>query len=178
VYARTSRPNQIYIGRQEGVQETYNILPEVNYRKFLSFNEKANFRWYNFHVLVVATIGFFADANTIFSNNFCAPILGFLFWSASHSDPFRSTKDTAVNVATFGASHIGQLGFGNLADIVGRKRMYGLGLITIIIATLAQLWSSPPISASPIGGPIMLQRVFLGIGIGQCFLLLIVKYSH
>ena len=33
---------------------------------------------------------------------------------------------------------VGQVGFGILADIVGRKRMYGLELILIIFATVAQ----------------------------------------
>jgi PHS family inorganic phosphate transporter-like MFS transporter len=60
---------------------------------------------------------------------------------------------------------IGQIGFGVLADIVGRKRMYGLELMVIIFATLAQALSaaSPAIT---ITGIIIFWRVIMGIGIG------------
>lgn len=61
---------------------------------------------------------------------------------------------------------IGQLGFGFLADIVGRKRMYGLELIIIIFATLAQALSSPSVSVSFVGLMIF-WRVLMGIGIGE-----------
>lgn len=37
---------------------------------------------------------------------------------------------------------IGQIAFGWLADVVGRKKMYGLELILIIFATLAQALTS------------------------------------
>jgi PHS family inorganic phosphate transporter-like MFS transporter len=60
---------------------------------------------------------------------------------------------------------IGQFGFGILADIVGRKKMYGLELILIIVATLAQSLSS----SSPginIVGVLIFWRVLMGIGIG------------
>jgi PHS family inorganic phosphate transporter-like MFS transporter len=45
------------------------------------------------------------------------------------------TTDSRVQV-------IGQIGFGLLADVVGRKKMYGLELILIIFATLAQALTS------------------------------------
>lgn len=51
-------------------------------------------------------------------------------------------SDTAIKVATSGGTVLGQVGFGALADIVGRKKMYGLELIIIIFATLAQALSS------------------------------------
>ena len=60
---------------------------------------------------------------------------------------------------------IGQVAFGALADIVGRKRMYGLELIIIIFATLAQALSSNSASMS-IVGTIIFWRVIMGIGIG------------
>ena len=52
-----------------------------------------------------------------------------------------------------------------LADVVGRKKMYGLELIIIIFATLAQALScsSPAIT---ITGVIIFWRVLMGIGIG------------
>ncbi len=68
-------------------------------------------------------------------------------------------------VASSGGTIVGQFGFGILADLVGRKRMYGLELILIIFATLAQsLTSNSP--AVNIVGIIIFWRVIMGIGIG------------
>lgn len=74
-------------------------------------------------------------------------------------------QDTAIKVATSGGTVIGQLGFGALADVLGRKKMYGLELILIITATLAQALSGPGRSTSIIG-LIIFWRVLMGIGIG------------
>lgn len=76
-----------------------------------------------------------------------------------------STADTAIKIATSSGTVIGQLGFGYLADVVGRKRMYGLELIFIIVATLAQSLSAPSVSISFVG-LIIFWRVLMGIGIG------------
>jgi PHS family inorganic phosphate transporter-like MFS transporter len=52
-------------------------------------------------------------------------------------------QDTAIKLSTSAGTVIGQVGFGALADIVGRKKMYGLELILIIVATLAQALVGP-----------------------------------
>jgi PHS family inorganic phosphate transporter-like MFS transporter len=69
-------------------------------------------------------------------------------------------SDTAIKVATSGGTVLGQLGFGYLADVVGRKKMYGLELILIIFATLAQSLSSPSPAVS-ITGLIIFWRVLM-----------------
>lgn len=68
-------------------------------------------------------------------------------------------------MATSGGTVIGQLGFGALADIVGRKKMYGVELMVIIFATLAQVLSSNSPALS-IVGVLIFWRVLMGIGIG------------
>jgi PHS family inorganic phosphate transporter-like MFS transporter len=74
-----------------------------------------------------------------------------------------TNSDTAIKVATSAGTVVGQLGFGALADIVGRKRMYGLELIVIIFATLAQALTSDSYSMN-IVGTIIFWRVLMGIG--------------
>jgi len=71
-----------------------------------------------------------------------------------------TSSDTAIKVATSGGTVLGQLGFGYLADVVGRKRMYGLELIIIIFATLAQALSSNSRAIS-ITGIIIFWRVLM-----------------
>ena len=93
-------------------------------------------------------------------------MLGTVYWQdTSQKGVIPESADTAIKVATAGGTVIGQVGFGWLADMVGRKRMYGLELIIIIFATLAQSLSanSPAIT---IVGIIIFWRVLMGIGIG------------
>ena len=78
--------------------------------------------------------------------------MGVVFFQNSKSQgTIPEQSDTAIKVATSGGTVLGQLGFGYLADAVGRKRMYGLELIIIIFATLAQALSSSSPSISIVG---------------------------
>jgi PHS family inorganic phosphate transporter-like MFS transporter len=93
-------------------------------------------------------------------------MMGVVFWNKSHAGTIPVNSDTAIKVATSGGTVIGQLGFGFLADIVGRKKMYGLELIIIIFATLAQALTAPSVATSFVGLMIF-WRVIMGIGIGE-----------
>lgn len=76
-----------------------------------------------------------------------------------------ATLETAIKAATSGGAILGQIIFGWLADMLGRKMMYGVELIILIIATLGQSLSS----ASPavtITGLLIFGRVMMGLGIG------------
>ena len=117
----------------------------------------------------MAGIGFFTDAYDIFAINFVTSMLGVVYWqntgSVKTDGHIPPNSDTAIKVATSGGTVLGQVGFGWLADVVGRKRMYGLELILIIFATLAQALSSDSPSIS-IVGVLIFWRVMMGIGIG------------
>jgi PHS family inorganic phosphate transporter-like MFS transporter len=94
-------------------------------------------------------------------------MLGIVYWQNAKLNPgaIPSTSDTALKVATSRGTVIGQLGFGMLADIVGRKKMYGIELIIIIVATLAQSLTSASESMSVVG-LLIFWRVVMGVGIG------------
>jgi PHS family inorganic phosphate transporter-like MFS transporter len=80
-----------------------------------------------------------------------------------HKGKLTTEQDTAIKLSTSAGTVIGQLGFGALADIVGRKKMYGLELILIIVATLAQALVGPGPGTSVVG-LIIFWRVLMGIG--------------
>lgn len=95
-------------------------------------------------------------------------MLGVVYWQSRHGSSKGSIPepaDTAIKVSTSAGTVVGQVGFGILADLVGRKKMYGLELIMIIFATLAQALSSNSHSMS-IVGLLVFWRVLMGIGIG------------
>src|SRR5271155_1775038 len=144
------------------------VDPNERRRLALAEIDKAPFGWYHIRAIVVAGIGFFTDAYDIFAINLVTAMLGVVYWQDA---PLKvrgvipANSDTAIKVATSGGTVLGQLGFGWLADIIGRKRMYGLELIVIIFGTLAQALSSDSPSMS-IVGVIIFWRVMMGIGIG------------
>ncbi|KAH8593814.1 major facilitator superfamily domain-containing protein [Bisporella sp. PMI_857] len=143
-------------------------IQDSNERRRLALAEidKAPFGWYHVRACVVAGIGFFTDSYDIFAINLVTAMLGISFFQDSKSKgTIPVNSDTAIKVSTSGGTVLGQLGFGYLADVVGRKKMYGLELIIIIFATLAQALSSPSHAIS-ITGLIIFWRVLMGIGIG------------
>jgi PHS family inorganic phosphate transporter-like MFS transporter len=140
-------------------------IQDPNERRRLALAEvdKAPFGWYHVRAIVVAGVGFFTDSYDIFAVSLLTTMLGIVYYPGVGSMP--TSSDSAIKLATSAGTVIGQLGFGALADIVGRKRMYGLELIVIIFATLAQALSSNSPSID-IVGIIIFWRVLMGVGIG------------
>jgi PHS family inorganic phosphate transporter-like MFS transporter len=141
--------------------------PNERRRLALAKIDNAPFGWRHVRAVVVAGVGFFTDAYDIFAINMASAMLGIVFWLDATNNPGKipSSADTAIKVSTSGGTVIGQLVFGYLADHLGRKRMYGLELIIMIFATLAQSLASDSPGMS-IVGVLIFWRVIMGIGIG------------
>ncbi|KAI0596447.1 phosphate permease [Biscogniauxia sp. FL1348] len=140
-------------------------IQDPNERRRLALAEidKAPFGWYHVRACVVAGVGFFTDSYDIFAVSLLNVMLGIVYFPSTGKLP--TSSDNAIKLSTSAGTVIGQLGFGYLADHVGRKRMYGLELIVIIFATLGQALSSDSPSVNIIG-LIIFWRVLLGVGIG------------
>ena len=160
--ARTAGGNSAF----HNFHNDYAHIADPNERRRLALAEidKAPFGWYHVRAIAVAGIGFFTDAYDIFAIGIVATLLGVVYFQ-SNAGVLPTSADTAIKVSTSGGTVIGQLGFGFLADVVGRKRMYGLELIIIIFATLAQSLTSDSPAVS-IVGVLIFWRVLMGIGIG------------
>lgn len=132
--------------------------PNERRRLALAEIDKAPFGWYHVRAVVVGGIGFFTDSYDIFSVSLLTMMLGIVYYPGVGKMP--NTSDTAIKLATSAGTVIGQLLFGTLADVVGRKQMYGLELILIIFTTVAQaLTSNSP--AMDIIGIIIFWRVLM-----------------
>ncbi|KAI0046571.1 phosphate permease [Auriscalpium vulgare] len=99
----------------------------------------------------------------IFAINIASTMLGYVY--ASNHKSLTVNQDLGVKVATPIGTIVGQLLFGWLADIVGRKRMYGIELMIIIIATFGQALSGNG-PAVNIFGVLIVWRFLMGVGIG------------
>lgn len=113
----------------------------------------------------MAGIGFFTDSYDIFAINLVTAILGMVYWQGADGGSIPTAVSTGLKAATSGGAVLGQIGFGWLADVIGRRKMYGVELAIIILATLAQSLSAPS-SAVTMTGLLIFWRVIMGIGIG------------
>lgn len=125
--------------------------------------DNAKFSLYHVRAIVVAGVGFYTDAYDIFAVNFANVMIGYVYFPATGALP--TSSDTALKIGTSAGTVIGQLGFGFLADHLGRKKMYGIELIIIISATLALSLSGQG-PALDIIGVMIFWRVILGTGVG------------
>jgi PHS family inorganic phosphate transporter-like MFS transporter len=95
--------------------------------------------------VVVAGIGFLTDAFGLFALNVVTPMLGYVYWPSNNPNivpEVPSSVKTAMMCSTLAGTMIGQVGFGFAADILGRRKMYGLELVIIIVGTMFLLMSS------------------------------------
>ncbi|RDW82504.1 MFS general substrate transporter-58 [Coleophoma cylindrospora] len=114
-------------------------------------------------VIVVAGVGFFTDAYSIFAINMVVPLLGIVYYGGT----LPHNYETALSVVTLGGSILGEIGFGLAADLWGRRKMYGLELIITIGATLGVVMSSNGTQGSmSVIVWLLVWRFVLGIGIG------------
>jgi PHS family inorganic phosphate transporter-like MFS transporter len=111
---------------------------------------------------LVAGVGFFTDAYDIFAINIASTMLGYVY---GKGQKLKAHQDLGIKVATPVGTLVGQLLFGWLADVVGRKRMYGIELMIIIMGTFGQAISGGAHAVSIIG-VLVVWRFIMGIGIG------------
>ncbi|KAI9152099.1 Repressible high-affinity phosphate permease [Paramyrothecium foliicola] len=153
----------------------YSHISDPNLRRRLALSEidKVPFGLYHVRAVAVAGVGFFLDSYDIFAINLITTLLGLVFWSGNdQQDGYGGNNgflpnpvNQALKASTSAGIVIGMIVFGWLADAFGRRRMYGVELCIIILATFscALVSASPVISAT---GLLVFWRVIMGIGIG------------
>ncbi|KAK0460022.1 inorganic phosphate transporter [Desarmillaria tabescens] len=131
-------------------------------RAALAEVDTAKFSWFHVKICLVAGAGFFTDAYDIFAINIGATMIGYVY---GHNQALSANQDLGLKVATPVGTLVGQLLFGWLADLVGRKRMYGIELILMIIATFGQTVSGSGHAVNIIG-VLVVWRFLMGVGVG------------
>ncbi|SCV02020.1 LAMI_0G15236g1_1 [Lachancea mirantina] len=123
--------------------------------------DQADFGWYHVRAIMVAGVGFLTDSYDIFAINMGITMMAYVFWEGN----MPSSTTTLLKVSTSVGTVIGQLGFGMMADIVGRKKIYGTELIIMISACVLQctIGKSPGVSFV---ATLTFYRIIMGIGIG------------
>lgn len=132
----------------ETQQVQQDLLSSVNNAKLSKFHYKT---W------MVAGLGFFTDAYDLFIIGVVTSILVLSGWNSLTTVEMSLLDSTALLSAVIGA-----LIFGRLLDKLGRKAIYGIELMILIIGALGSAF------LTPVNGVYILiaWRFILGIGIG------------
>lgn len=146
------------------INTEYVLTAKERRRLALEEIDNAKFGWFHIRACIVSGIGFFTDAYDIFAINLVSTMIGYVYWK-DQGNKTPHDVDTAIKVSCSVGTVVGQLLFGYLADHVGRKRMYGVELIIIIVGTIGQTLVGNSKAAS-FWGVITFWRVIIGIGIG------------
>ncbi|KAJ1695856.1 hypothetical protein LUZ63_012554 [Rhynchospora breviuscula] len=123
---------------------------------------------YHFTTILIAGMGFFTDAYDLFCISLVTKLLGRIYYYRPRSlDPGSLPPNVAaaVNGVAFCGTLSGQLFFGWLGDKMGRKHVYGVTLMLMVVFSLA---SGLSFGHTPRGvmATLCFFRFWLGFAIG------------
>lgn len=130
--------------------------------KVLNALDSAKTQWYHFTAIVIAGMGFFTDAYDLFSISLVADLLGHVYY---HGELPRNIHAAVTGIALCGTVP-GQLVFGWLGDKMGRKRVYGITLLLMVVSSLASGLSFSKHEGMNIIAVLCFFRFWLGVSIG------------
>uniref|UniRef100_A0A3Q7FCS7 Major facilitator superfamily (MFS) profile domain-containing protein n=1 Tax=Solanum lycopersicum TaxID=4081 RepID=A0A3Q7FCS7_SOLLC len=111
-----------------------------NNLQVLNALDLAKTQLYHFTAIVIAGMGFFTDAYDLFSISLVTKLLGRLYYTKP--DLLKpGTLPPAVSASVTGVALVGtlagQLFFGWLGDKMGRKKVYGMTLVLMVVCSVA-----------------------------------------
>jgi PHS family inorganic phosphate transporter-like MFS transporter len=115
--------------------------------------------------VLVSSTGFFMDAYDIFVINLVLPMLGYVYYSNQQNKVPSNIQGVLKGITNVG-NLFGQITFGILGDKKGRKSIYGIELLIIILATICSAMSGSAATGIGTLGFLGFWRFVLGIGIG------------
>ncbi|KAG2308365.1 hypothetical protein Bca4012_082540 [Brassica carinata] len=128
----------------------------------------AKTQWYHFTAIIIAGMGFFTDAYDLFCISLVTKLLGRIYYHVEGS-PKPGTLPpnvaAAVNGVAFCGTIVGQLFFGWLGDKLGRKKVYGMTLMVMVICSVASGLSFGH-EPKAVMATLCFFRFWLGFGIG------------
>ncbi|XP_043696310.1 low affinity inorganic phosphate transporter 1-like [Telopea speciosissima] len=134
----------------------------------LSALDSAKTQLYHFNAIVVAGMGFFTDSYDLFCISLVTKLLGRIYYfhpASKNPGSLPPGVNSAITGVAFVGTLTGQLFFGWLGDKMGRKRVYGLTLVLMVVCSIASGLSFGH-SAKGVMASLCFFRFWLGFGIG------------
>ncbi|GLJ42655.1 hypothetical protein SUGI_0884180 [Cryptomeria japonica] len=143
-------------------------MAENNNLQVLKALDVAKTQWYHFTAIIIAGMGFFTDAYDLFCISTVTKLLGrFYYTDLTKAKPgvLPPNVSAAVNGVALCGTLAGQLFFGWLGDKMGRKKVYGMTLMVMVICSIASGLSFGH-TAKSVMTSLCFFRFWLGFGIG------------
>ncbi|KAM1483912.1 hypothetical protein TB2_035170 [Malus domestica] len=128
----------------------------------------AKTQWYHFTAIIIAGMGFFTDAYDLFCISMVTKLLGRIYYhveGAEKPGTLPPNVSAAVNGVALCGTLAGQRFFGWLGDKMGRKRVYGMTLMLMVICSIASGLSYEH-NPKTVMSTLCFFRFWLGFGIG------------
>jgi PHS family inorganic phosphate transporter-like MFS transporter len=95
------------------------------------------------------------------------PLLAFIYWPHQVS----ATNSNQIKSIALAGIVLGAVGFGHIADRYGRREVYGVGLLIVLISILGVVQSSAGFNNSTMSfiAWISFWQALLGLGIGAIY---------
>src|SRR6202453_3320791 len=103
-------------------------------------------------IMFISGMGFFTDAYDLF-------VIGLVVSLLKPEWNLSTSRGSWLNSSTLLASAVGAVVFGRVADMLGRKRIYGFEVLILAFGAIASAFS-------PNYTFLLISRIVLGIGIG------------
>ncbi|CAK8543584.1 unnamed protein product [Lathyrus sativus] len=130
--------------------------------------DAAKTQWYHFTAIIIAGMGFFTDAYDLFCVSLVTKLLGRIYYhveGAEKPGTLPPNVSAAVNGVAFVGTLLGQFFFGWLGDKLGRKKVYGVTLLLMVVCSVGSGLSFGHTPKSVIT-TLCFFRFWLGFGIG------------
>lgn len=132
--------------------------------KTLESLDNHSFTRHHLKAILVSGVGFLADQYDLQSINILTTIIGYVYYPGTNTIP--TTPGSLLSAAATVGAIAGQVIFGILADKYGRKRMYGIELMIIIVGTVGAALAANTAGGVSVVSILCFWRLFQGLGIG------------
>ncbi|KAJ4974467.1 hypothetical protein NE237_007641 [Protea cynaroides] len=134
----------------------------------LSALDAAKTQFYHFTAIVIAGMGFFTDSYDLFCISLVTKLIGRIYYyvpGSTNPGSLPPNVNAAINGVALCGTLAGQLFFGWIGDKMGRKRVYGVTLILMVVSAIA---SGLSFGQTPKGvvATLCFFRFWLGFGVG------------
>jgi PHS family inorganic phosphate transporter-like MFS transporter len=126
--------------------------------------DRSEWTWSHWRAVLIAGTGFLTDSYDNFIIGLMAPMIAYVYFPDSKGK-LTASQDGFLKAASSYGNLLGQLIYGFMGDIFGRKKLYGTELVILMIGALG---SSVAFNTSQLSILTVLAfwRFLLGVGIG------------
>ncbi|KAI8903725.1 major facilitator superfamily domain-containing protein [Gorgonomyces haynaldii] len=119
----------------------------------------------HWRAVLVAGSGFLTDSYDNFVIGLMVTMIGYVYFPYN-KNAVPTYESSWLKAASSWGNLVGQFFFGVMGDVFGRKKMYGVELIILMIGAVGSALAAQPVRGLGIAGVLGFWRFILGVGVG------------